>query len=72
MSNQVKQAAYPENSVVYVYKDHIEWDNTEKWFKLPSNLLNTLFLAEYLVPEDNFTLGLEWIKQRHPNSILIY
>jgi hypothetical protein len=54
---------------VRVFREHPEWDRHEKWWMLPSELLEELFVCSY---DCEYQEQLNWIANQHPGAVFVY
>lgn len=63
---------------VDVFKDDPIFEQHEKWWMVPMHLLQPLFVARYDLPLDEYgdvidpERQVEFIRNRHPNCLLVY
>lgn len=59
-----------ETFTVRVFLDHPRWDSCEKWFMLPTALLQELHVATYVCTDTGPQM--RWIEKRYPGCVYVY
>ena len=61
--------AESESFRVRVFREHPEWDRHEKWWMMPTGLLEDLFICSYACEDQE---QLDWIASQHPGAVFVY
>lgn len=63
-----------DTSKVKVFKEHERWDMCDKWYMMPIQLLNELAVCEYEIDgkASEKHPQVKWIREQHPNCVLVY
>lgn len=66
----------PITRTIEVYRESPVWDRYARWFQVPLDQLNTLWVAGYSITGDVHTADVERmateVRAMHPDCVLIY